>query len=1614
MNRPWSTSQVFSRNSLLILLILQTARLSRANCSFDGDDAKVDCMFGLWNEEKCECDCIPPYCRHDLGECSALFTCTAINPWANCEPGLNCPWWDNPLKENSCATGSEVPPGIWAIYKSQSDCCAIFPDAASCHPNGILTPVTKAPTPYPTIGAASLPDTALITIALDGLPVPYGVNVRDFQNHIREILKTILLRLADGMDLLKILDIEYRPSGSREEEMIFDIIIRREDGVDFQPIIVDAIKERLQYILDQTIIWLRYNKVDVDGYYNNQLCFNFGNDVVCSTRAPTRFPTPPPTNMKPSKHPSPRPTPRPTRYPTPNPTQDQKIIIPIEFLDISLPIDMNIADFREELLGILMSIVYEIERKYSRLEVIDVDFHSRRLLGVNSAYNNFVHISDGDDLDTRRIQRSPFDVRLDITIMRDSGVNYERIIKDVIRKKLESIMRDLLDWIKTRGFVVEEGYRFKLCFESRYGYECVEEEPGRPTNRPTRFPTPNPTEFPLETIHVEFSDVVWPFGADVDALREEVGVALKNVLLDAAVIYDNLEIFDVTNKPTSDDSELLYDVTFRGQDGVNFNFVLLQAIKSKRQEILNGVLEWFQFIGFDGSLASDFNFKYCFKTNYGFIDCSDAVERRPPTSRPTKRPSSRPSKRPSRRPTPIPTRRPTNRPVIPIYDEVIVPIKFSLDGLPRNVNMRSLASDIRALLMSLILDLSEEYSDLQVVDVQYISDRRVSKVDTKSREQRHLKYAEIAFDIILRGERGVAFYSIIRDSVRSFLDAMVEDIYSWAQVVEELTLCFLSDNNNAASGFADCATFYKPPVSGKPPSVLQPKPSNPSQESSPSISYPNPSSPTVENVPKPNTPSVTVPSPSPPDIVFIPMPSSPTVTSPSQSSPTVVFVPMPSTPTETAPSLNSPTVVLVPIPSSPTETPPSLPSSTVVVVPTPESPTIITIPSETQPNVVPTPNSPTVLIPPQTQPTIALNPSQSQPTEMNVSGPPSVANKPNGAEIEVPIDKELISLKFTVLRVLNDVNPDQLRKELKDILKVILLNLEKRYKKMNVWDIEYRCQCSREAQLERQQATRSIGLGKTASMVANSYNCDEVSEVDQSKGSRVLQSETYDFIMTFDITIARREGQNSANIISTSMRRNHEAIIDNLRQWATYHYTNNFDFDLCIESTVGKGYVVCSSDSRPAVTAKSTSSPTELPSHAPSASPTEGSAVFMTIHSNVEIAGYGIPLWVIVLVAVLMFLCLCSICCFCCIQYRKKKEHKAINNNSKVEERTIMSKDSESSSSESSDSEEDATVCPQRLYQPIMAMPQYMALPPPPQYQHQYLPAPQGPPQLALPPTTTPQQRCIQQTQNAPVLQQNPLIQPQSQPVIQSSQCQRQLVHVNGLSVYKPSDEEESSIDPSVGDIDGHTYADFESISQPDQDMYSLFSGLNGADAKKRKKGPPSSSNSKADSGVLLLTEGTHESNFTGDVQLIGYAVRPKLQSEESTSYISSAPRHSLQIEQSTRHLPTGHQPSSSLYAQTESFRYNSSRHLQNQSAMSVASESAFSALGPSAHSVWSEAPTKSSRKTKSRKLKKKKEHKSERHGRSRRIKHGGNESMGESESSHRIDIRDTFRRMEN
>ena len=66
------------------------------------------CSNGMFNQAKCECECLPPFCPDANGDCTIASNNCGGNPWTDCERGRNCPWWANPLKAESCTTGPVV------------------------------------------------------------------------------------------------------------------------------------------------------------------------------------------------------------------------------------------------------------------------------------------------------------------------------------------------------------------------------------------------------------------------------------------------------------------------------------------------------------------------------------------------------------------------------------------------------------------------------------------------------------------------------------------------------------------------------------------------------------------------------------------------------------------------------------------------------------------------------------------------------------------------------------------------------------------------------------------------------------------------------------------------------------------------------------------------------------------------------------------------------------------------------------------------------------------------------------------------------------------------------------------------------------------------------------------------------------------------------------------------------------------------------------------------------------------------------------------------------------------------------------------------------------------
>jgi hypothetical protein len=66
------------------------------------------CKYGMFNYEKCACECIQPFCPDANGDCVLPLNNCGGNPWQTCIRGVNCPWWNNPTSAETCNTGSEV------------------------------------------------------------------------------------------------------------------------------------------------------------------------------------------------------------------------------------------------------------------------------------------------------------------------------------------------------------------------------------------------------------------------------------------------------------------------------------------------------------------------------------------------------------------------------------------------------------------------------------------------------------------------------------------------------------------------------------------------------------------------------------------------------------------------------------------------------------------------------------------------------------------------------------------------------------------------------------------------------------------------------------------------------------------------------------------------------------------------------------------------------------------------------------------------------------------------------------------------------------------------------------------------------------------------------------------------------------------------------------------------------------------------------------------------------------------------------------------------------------------------------------------------------------------
>ena len=110
------------------------------------------CGYGLWNDDNCRCDCVPPICYDSVFLCASAGSCP--DPFAGCRVDLDCPYSVD-TSAGDCLSSAKIPPGVYQVFRTKKECCeANYPDSSTCgsasSPTGrpsILSPAHGQPSP---------------------------------------------------------------------------------------------------------------------------------------------------------------------------------------------------------------------------------------------------------------------------------------------------------------------------------------------------------------------------------------------------------------------------------------------------------------------------------------------------------------------------------------------------------------------------------------------------------------------------------------------------------------------------------------------------------------------------------------------------------------------------------------------------------------------------------------------------------------------------------------------------------------------------------------------------------------------------------------------------------------------------------------------------------------------------------------------------------------------------------------------------------------------------------------------------------------------------------------------------------------------------------------------------------------------------------------------------------------------------------------------------------------------------------------------------------------------------------------------------------------------------
>mmetsp|Transcript_1311 Transcript_1311/g.2340 ORF Transcript_1311/g.2340 Transcript_1311/m.2340 type:complete len:656 (+) Transcript_1311:131-2098(+) len=292
----------FMKTSFASLLTVAIAGLVDVNGQYACDIPASGCSNGMFNQARCECECIEPFCPDGSGDCTNPSNDCGGNKWKDCTMGIDCPWWINAMRAESCTSGPNVPFGIWEIYNTKEDCCKTnFANSDSCNPGGGSG---KVPT-KPLIMAPPEDDIyEVIPVKFEVMGLPDDVSMRKIKNEMNTVLKRIILRVAKGIDGLRISDIEEREvferklmkkalrSLKRDVTLYFNVRVIRDDSKRFGPIVIAEIRDSYDELMSEIRTF-----TDIKYFYGNDISMTLctsrnGSYDLCAKKPPSE-PTPP-------------------------------------------------------------------------------------------------------------------------------------------------------------------------------------------------------------------------------------------------------------------------------------------------------------------------------------------------------------------------------------------------------------------------------------------------------------------------------------------------------------------------------------------------------------------------------------------------------------------------------------------------------------------------------------------------------------------------------------------------------------------------------------------------------------------------------------------------------------------------------------------------------------------------------------------------------------------------------------------------------------------------------------------------------------------------------------------------------------------------------------------------------------------------------------------------------------------------------------------------------------------------------------------------------------------------------------------------------------------------